>query len=889
MLKRLIIIFILMQFIVSCNRDSVSERTRIASTANKIHIAIVDSSNTPSRFVDGVKMAIEELNENLVAGKPVKALYYDDKGSLDIAQKIAWEIADNPKIVAVIGHFSSKIALSTSITYEKNGIIFITPKASISDLIRDRNKYTFRNIPSDNVMAQEMAKFAHRREFKKMSIIYERESFGKRLAEIFQKYGDQQGIKFVSVKSYTSWEKDFRPLISDLLNDDPFDALLICGNLPTSAFIVKQLRDMGINVPIIGSDSMDSMQLLNIAGKSADGVSVPTVFDPKIANNFTRYFVENFKYYYGFEPDTLAAQGYDAIKVLGHAIEKGGTPNPIVLSTNLRFLKNWQGVTGSYSFTQQGNIIDKSIYFKSVQKDKFVFIEREFNTDIKVSKPVKDIALRLPVKQIDTIDPIKISHPVSVEIVEQLFMGLTDIHPEIFSPIPALATHWVSKDNCKKWIFHLRKDVYWTDGLPVTAYDVEKTIKRNLCFQKKSQAAHLLNIIKNAKDISNGKNKDLSILGVKALDKYSIEFVLEHEAAYFPTIAGLWMFRPLPLDIINKHGLLWTEPKNIKTNGSYKLHVWEKGIQMVLRKNSKFCDAKSVSIPEIHYYVIYDPVLSLSMYYNQELDILGGNFSEIPSADISNISSNPFLTNHYEEFPILCSDVFIFNLDKNPVDSVLVRKAIAFASNRNLMIDSLKLNTAKIANTFVPDLILALKTQNNKIAFAPLKAQQSLSEAGYHNGSHFPEISIGFEDTEHNKNLSQTLKTLLNHYLNIKVKLHPIKKLSQNNFNFHNTEIMHIRQCGEYPDPSSWLNTLNLYGIKNSKILNILNQASKISNQEKRRKLYIEAERILTEEVCAIIPVYYQKERILIHPRVEGWYHMPFGGQHIRNWRLNIE
>jgi ABC-type branched-subunit amino acid transport system substrate-binding protein len=57
-------------------------------------------------------------------------------------------------------------------------------------------------------------------------------------------------------------------------------------------------------------------------------------------------------------PCVFSAQGYDAIKVLGHAIEKGGTSKPIVISINLKFLKNWHGVTGSYSFTQRGDIID---------------------------------------------------------------------------------------------------------------------------------------------------------------------------------------------------------------------------------------------------------------------------------------------------------------------------------------------------------------------------------------------------------------------------------------------------------------------------------------------------------------------------------------------------
>jgi ABC-type oligopeptide transport system substrate-binding subunit/ABC-type branched-subunit amino acid transport system substrate-binding protein len=885
MIKKYIIILLCILFVGACKKDTVSERVQRINTSTDIHIAIIDSSNTPSRFVDGVKMAIQELNDSGITGKPIKAIYYDDQGSLAKAQKIAWKIADNPDIIAAVGHFSSTIALSVSITYENNGIIFITPTATITDLIRDNNTYTFRNIPSDKIMGLEMARFASRKKLKRIAIIYERESPGKRLAEIFQKDGDQLGMKFPSVKSYSPWTMDFRPLISDLRNVS-FDALLICGNLPTSAYIIKQIRNMGIHVPIIGSDAMDSMQLLNIAGKAAEGVNIPTVFDPKIPHTVTRYFVENFEYFYGFEPDTLSAQGYDAIKVLGHAIEKGGASNPIVISTNLKFLKNWHGVTGSYSFTQRGDIIDKSIFFKSVVNDKFVFAERVLDKKTEIVAPVKDMALRLPVDQISTIDPIHISNPVSIEIVEQLFSGLTDIHPETGVPVPELATHWQSSQNCKKWIFYLRKDALWTDGSPVTAYNIQKTIQRNLTTSSKSGNAHLLYIINHADEISEGKHKDFSKLGIKVSDPYQIEFELNQSAAYFPKIAGLWMFRPLPMKAINEYGNLWTEPSNIQTSGPYALHTWDKGTQMILHKNKRYYDSDSVSIPEIHCYVIADPVLSLSMYYNQELDMIGGHFSRIPEKNIGTISQNPYLLRHYLESPVQCSNAFIFNLKKSPVDNILIRKAIAFASDRHLLLQSLESAPVKILETFTPGSIYHLKTiPTHKNVFNPRKAEQSLSEAGYHNGINFPKISVAYVKTPLTQQLTLSFKRILKYYLNIAVDLHPLKNEDDINI-FEQCEIRLVRKCAEYPDPSCWLNSLQTYGIMHSKFTRLLDKASQTSQMEQRKQLYLAAERFVIDDLCAIIPIYQEKERILVHPRISGWYHMAFGGQHMCHWCL---
>ena len=887
MLKQLIILLSLILSITSCNNDSLTQRAQFASTSNDIHIAIVDSSTRPSRFIDGVKLAIEELNDNGVIGKSIKAIYYDDKGSLDRAQKIAWEIASNPKIIAVIGHFSSKVALSTSITYEKNGIIFITPKATLTDLIRDKNKYTFRNIPSDNFFGLEMAKYAHRNHCKKMAIIYERESYGKRLAEIFQKHGDNLGLSFISVKSYSSWESDFRQLISDLLNGNPFDSILICGNMPASAYIVKQLRDMGLSVPIIGSDSFDSMQLLNIAGKSADGVCIPTVFDPKLSNNLTRNFVENFKYFYGFEPDTLAAQGYDAIKVLSHAIERGTSSIPLVISTNLRFLKNWQGVTGNYSFTQLGDIINKSIYFMTVQKEKFVFTEREFDTHQKITKTIEDIALRIPVTHLDTIDPILLNNNVSIDIVEQLFMGLTDLDPETYKPVPELATHWEPKEDCKQWRFFLRKDAFWTDGQPVTAYDIEKTIKRNLSVQPKSKDAHLLYSIKNAREIDQGLITDMSQLGVKAIDPHTIDFILTYHASHFPIIAGLWMFRPLPVDTIQKNGALWTDPENIKSNGSYQLYVWNKGTQMILKKNPHYCDSNTVSIPEIHYFVVSDPMLGLSMYYNQDFDLLGGTYFDMTIEDQVAISKNPFLNDHYYSLPTRYSDMIIFNLEKNPVDNVLVRKAIAFATNRELIVDSLQLQFATPTLSFLPEPFSQdYLTHHKTNSFNPIKAKQSLAEAGYPNGINFPEISIGYKNSPQNEIIANSIRALLDHLLHIQVKLNPITSQSFKNNEFFGNDILHVRHCSLYPDPSSGFQAFTGMTFDHEQLSTFLDQANKTSHHHNRKQFYFNAEQLVTEKICAVIPLFYQRDAILVNPRIIGWYHMAFGGQHIRNWRL---
>lgn len=84
----------------------------------------------------------------------------------------------------------------------------------------------------------------------------------------------------------------------------------------------------------------------------------------------SQVFVEKFKKRYGLAPDSHAAQGYDAMKVLINAIEIGGSAVPAKVSANLRFMKDWDSITGKYSFNLNGDVLGKKIYFKILSEGK---------------------------------------------------------------------------------------------------------------------------------------------------------------------------------------------------------------------------------------------------------------------------------------------------------------------------------------------------------------------------------------------------------------------------------------------------------------------------------------------------------------------------------------
>ncbi|MBN1890393.1 MAG: hypothetical protein JW850_20535 [Thermoflexales bacterium] len=172
-----------------------------------------------------------------------------------------------------------------------------------------------------------------------------------------------------------------------------------------------------------------------------------------------------------------------------------------------------------------------------------------------------------------TLDPARAEDTASINTVEQLFLGLTDFDAA-GNVVPELATSWETSPDGRAYTFTLRGDAFWTDGVTVTAHDVEYGVLRALDPAANSPWASLLDVIENAQDYREGRLGDAGLVGVHALDDTHVRFVLNTPAAYFPAIAGLWFARPQPHWAIEAHGEEWTRPENIVTNGPYRLAAW---------------------------------------------------------------------------------------------------------------------------------------------------------------------------------------------------------------------------------------------------------------------------------------------------------------------------
>jgi len=371
-------LIILVFGLIACTRgeNPAEERARIAEKAHGEIIigAAAPWSDIQDRLGEGIQMAVQEINQNGgVLGRKIRVIRGDDEASVTKGQTIAQQFAETKEMVAVIGHYNSYVSVPTSIIYEYYGLLMLTPMSTSPKLTQQGFKLIFRNIPDDNAFGRELADFCAKQGYKSMVIYHANDDYGIGLANAFEMQSEKNGIDILDRLNYDSLSSTsmFRKDLNYWKENYYFDAIFLAGVNPQVALFIKEARELGITVPIVGGDGLDSPELIQIAGKNADNTFIGSVFNPERPDKKTVEFVEAFRSQFKVTPDSAAAQGYDAVQVIAQAMKKAGSTVPHEIAEALHATVNWEGVTGAHTFDEKGDVVDKDIYIKVVRDGVF--------------------------------------------------------------------------------------------------------------------------------------------------------------------------------------------------------------------------------------------------------------------------------------------------------------------------------------------------------------------------------------------------------------------------------------------------------------------------------------------------------------------------------------
>ena len=330
------------------------------------------------RYAEGLEMAVDEINSaGGVRGRHIALRKEDDHESVDEGELVAQRLANDPDVVAVIGHLQSYVSVPASAIYDLSGLLMVAPTATDPELTAHGYPRVFRATFTDAEVGRQMAELAARRGYERIGIYYIRSDYGRNLANAFEERANDLGLSIPVRQSYEpsgpSGGDSFGPVMRSWA-DAGLDAIFLAGEVPSAARAIVAAREQGITLPILGGDAMSSPELISVAGSAAEGTVVATAFHPDEPRPEVRRFTAAFEARYGVAPDAGSALGYDAVHLLADAIERAGSAIPDSVAGELHALHEWRGVTGEFTFDDAGNLVDRPIAKMIVRDGKFVYL-----------------------------------------------------------------------------------------------------------------------------------------------------------------------------------------------------------------------------------------------------------------------------------------------------------------------------------------------------------------------------------------------------------------------------------------------------------------------------------------------------------------------------------
>jgi len=462
----------------------------------------------------------------------------------------------------------------------------------------------------------------------------------------------------------------------------------------------------------------------------------------------------------------------------------------------------------------------------------------------------------------ESLDPALIVAQADMRIVQGLFEGLTRLEPVKSQAVPGLAESWEISPDGITYTFHLRTNLVWSTGEPITADDVVYSWHRALDPMTASRYAGQLYSITNAEQYNTGVIKDPSLVGVKALDKYTVQVKLKSPTAFFLDLCAFPTLAVVPRQAIEKYGDHWLTHLPLPTDGAYELGEWRLNDKIRLVKNPRYWDATNTQSAIIDFLPTSQANAALNLYENGQVDVVWDK-SLIPPELLDVLLKRP----DFHSFGYLGTYFIRFNTTRKPFDDPRVRQALALAVDKQRIVERITRAGEHITSHLVPD-----GTQNYTppagLDYDVERARKLLAEAGYPGGKGFPPFEYLFDGAAGagggiHQSIAIELQQQWRDALGIQMNLRQVETSvfwgMQSRLDY---TLSRSSWIGDYNDANTFLGMFvtgdgnNETGWGNPRYDDFVHEANETVDVKKRANLFQQAETLLVSNDVPIIPLY---------------------------------
>ena len=507
---------------------------------------------------------------------------------------------------------------------------------------------------------------------------------------------------------------------------------------------------------------------------------------------------------------------------------------------------------------------------------------------------------------VPSIDPSIGTDTSSIAIVLSTYVGLTSQHEVTAELEPGLAHSW--EVDGTTYTFYLREGIQWVhydtdagevvgitdaDGNPryVNAHDVVYGWGRTLDPETGSDYAYVLaDWVAGAAAYNSGEADSFDVVGITALDDYTVQVEAIAANAFVPAIFGMWMAMPQLQEVVEMYGDEWTEAGNYPSFGPFALKEWLHDESITITRNPLWAGTETMpaSVVDEVTWLMLEASAQLDAYEAGALDIV----TSVPQSALDRIKNDPVLSEELSIGYDTCSYYYGFNTAKEPMNSVHIRRALSFAIDRQSLVDNVLKAEQIPAQWFArPGLAAAPTLETHPdlgVWFDPEEAQAEmalgLEELGVSDASELPQITLMHNTSEGHANIAQAIQQMWAETLGIDVNIANQEwAVYLATVREDAPQIYRLGWCADYLDAHNynsdvWRSTSSFNNTNwvSEEYDALVDEAVTLDDTEARRELYAAAENILVYEDAAISPIYWYTNVQMTKPNINRTFSVLF-------------
>jgi branched-chain amino acid transport system substrate-binding protein len=328
----------------------------------------------------GAKLAVKQVNDaGGVKGQPIELIHYDGKSTLADIANAAQRLVHEDQVTVMIGVADSGFYLASAPIAQDAGIPYLDTGGTVPNLPEQVGEFGHMMPFGDDYQAYVAAEFALKDLGAKTAFLLRDadSDYTRAIAKFFSEKFQEKGGKLIDESSYHTGDTDYSAHITKIRSlSPPPDVIYAAMNPGDDATFVRQAREGGVTLPIIGGDAFDNPDLVKNAGAAnTEKVYFTTHMALTEDSGAVSKFIEAYKTEYGIPPENaFAGLGYDSVYLMVEAMNKASDLTPKAINDAIFTITDFAGVTGNANFSDPKRAPDKEVTLIAVKDGKFTLI-----------------------------------------------------------------------------------------------------------------------------------------------------------------------------------------------------------------------------------------------------------------------------------------------------------------------------------------------------------------------------------------------------------------------------------------------------------------------------------------------------------------------------------